>query len=77
MRIRLVVTLVAVLGIVAVTLPAIAQSLAGFPADVVPFKPSEIRTEQYAVVDSGAVDGPEDDRTGSATWRVVEGTGNC
>lgn len=69
--------LVAVATLVALTVPATAQAPTALEAEVVPFEPDEIRVERYPMTDLGNGPGEGDDRTGTATWRVALGTGNC
>ncbi|MGH3441812.1 MAG: hypothetical protein ACRDUY_07170 [Nitriliruptorales bacterium] len=75
MRSRISLVLVAVLGLALTATPAVGGPLA-VGADVVEFGPPT-RIGTYPVVDFGRGAGRGDDRAGTATWRVVEGTGNC
>ena len=53
-----------------------ATELPGLPAQVVDIAPPT-SSHDYPTLDYGRSTSPTDDRAGTTTWHVVEGTGNC
>jgi hypothetical protein len=58
------------------TAGASAQGPLALDAQVVAIQPA-VSTASYATLEYGNDARPDDDRTGTTTWRIVQGTGNC
>jgi hypothetical protein len=69
------VLVVLLLGAV-LSVPAATGQVSGFGATVTDYEPP-VETMTFTVTDFGTKRSNKDDRTGEATWRVVERTGNC
>ena len=63
-------------AILMAVLPAPAASAQSLPASELDITPAQ-RVLSFPVVDYGESDGPEDDRAGTTSWRLVNRTGNC
>ena len=63
-------------AILMAVLPVPASRAQSLPASELDISPAQ-RVLSFPVVDYGASDGPEDDRSGTTTWRLVNRTGNC
>ncbi len=73
----LVLRLAAVVAVVAgIAAGAAAQTPVALEAQVVPIQP-DVTTASHPTVDYGNDANPADDKQGTTTWRVVNGTGNC
>ena len=63
-------------AILMAVLPAASARAQSLPASEVEIAPAQ-RVLSFPMVDYGTSDGPEDDRSGTTSWRLVNRTGNC